>query len=310
MVLNSTKLPWMRDDRVILSLTIGVHSGDDIIEAWTQKTWSRRHVKRCRISSQAPDHKFSESKWEVFMGFENIYNLKVRTATNYTPAPEEKRNSVILPNLSTLDLLDTPGTKHDFVQGSISDSLYKIHTVDRNAFNIQRSKNLIRQILDFLGFSCFRYRYNYSSNKIAESCELAQYVDTSIIGDEVNAHNARLNHRFFIIDAVSAHTTTEEMKARIAGKALITAMFKYMAGVSRTSEIEVFIMVGRGTRVRLYRIVFEPEYLGDISKGLEPETPAVLWEDGSGEQELMRLDDRVELVRKIEHVRKAMHVRI
>lgn len=30
MVLNSTKLPWMRDDRVILSLTIGAHSGDDV----------------------------------------------------------------------------------------------------------------------------------------------------------------------------------------------------------------------------------------------------------------------------------------
>lgn len=30
MVVNSTKLPWMRDDRVILSLTIGAHNGDDV----------------------------------------------------------------------------------------------------------------------------------------------------------------------------------------------------------------------------------------------------------------------------------------
>lgn len=30
MVINSTKLPWMRDDRVILSLTIGAHTGDDV----------------------------------------------------------------------------------------------------------------------------------------------------------------------------------------------------------------------------------------------------------------------------------------
>lgn len=234
----------------------------------------------------------------------------MRKSRTYGPTPDEKNRLVILPDLRTSDLLDTPGTKHDFLPGSISDSLHKIHTVDKLAFNIQRSKNLIRQVLDFLGFSCFRYRYNYSSNKIAESMELAQYVDTSIVSDEVGAHNARLNHRFFIIDAVSAQTHTEDMKARIAGKALITALFKYMAGVSRTAEIEIFIVVGRGTRIRLFRIVFEPEYLGDISRGLEPEKGAVLWEDTSGETELMKLDDRIELVRKIEHIRRAMHVRI
>lgn len=33
MVVNSTKLPWMRDDRVILSLTIGAHNGDDVRNA-------------------------------------------------------------------------------------------------------------------------------------------------------------------------------------------------------------------------------------------------------------------------------------
>lgn len=206
--------------------------------------------------------------------------------------------------------MDTPGTKHEFLQGSIPDSIHKIHTVDRHAFNIQRSKNLIRQILDFLGFSCFRYRYNYSSKKIAESMELAQYVDTSIIGDQESAHNARLNHRFFIIDAVPLQTGLETLKARIAGKALITAMMKYMAGVSRTAEIEIFIIAGRGTQIRLFRIVFEPEYLSDISKGMEPESGAILWEDCSQETDLMRPQHRVELVRKLEHIRKSMHVRI
>lgn len=140
--------------------------------------------------------------------------------------------------------------------------------------------------------------------------ELAQYVDTTIIGDQESSHNARLNHRFFIIDAVPAHAHSEDLKARIGGKALITAMFKYMAGVSRTAEIEVFILVGRGTKVRLFRIVFEPEYLGDISRGVEPEAAAALWEDASGETELLRLEDRIELVRKLEHIRRVMHVRI
>lgn len=153
-------------------------------------------------------------------------------------------------------------------------------------------------------------RYNYESNKIAESMELAQYVDTSIIGDQESSHNARLNHRFFIIDAVPANLHTEDMKARIGGKALITAMMKYMAGVSRTAEIEIFIIVGRGTKVRLFRIVFEPEYLSEISRGMEPEKAAVLWDDASGETELLRSDDRIELVRKIERIRQVMHVRI
>lgn len=229
----------------------------------------------------------------------------MRRAVKYTPSDEEHVARVTLPEVTTSQLLH----RDDFPAGSLADSLNKIHTVDRNAFNIQRSKNLIRQILDALGFSCFRYRYNYASNKIAESMELAQYVDTTIIGTE-NAHSARLNHRFFIIDAVAWHTTTEDMKARVAGKALVTALFKYMAGVSRTAEIEVFVIVGRGTKIRLYRIVFEPEFLSDIAKGLEPEKTAILWSDESGETEMMREAERVELVRKIEHIRRAMHVRI
>lgn len=282
-----------------------------VIEAWTHGVWARKHARKCRISTKRPEQKFSESQWDLFLGFENTYNLKVRKAPTFVPVSEEKANWLILPHLKFEDFLNTtPDAKRDFVQGSIPDSLHKIHTVDRNAFNIQRSKNLIRQILDLAGFSCFRYRYNYSSKKIDESMELAQYVDTSIIGDQESSHNARLNHRFFIIDAVPVHTHTEDMHARIAGKALITAMMKYMAGVSRTAEIEVFIMLGRGTKIRLYRIVFEPEYLGDISKGIEPERPAVLWEDTSGETELLRLADRKELLRKIEHIRRAMHVRI
>lgn len=140
--------------------------------------------------------------------------------------------------------------------------------------------------------------------------ELAQYVDTTIIGDQESAHNARLNHRFFIIDAVSLSTTSEAMKARIGGKALITAMMKYMAGVSRTAEIEIFIIVGRATKIKLFRIVFEPEFLSAISRGEEPDEPATLWEDSSGEIELLKVEDRADLVSKLEQIRQVMHVRI
>lgn len=140
--------------------------------------------------------------------------------------------------------------------------------------------------------------------------ELAQYVDTSIIGDKESSHNARLNHRFFIIDAVSSQTSLEALKARVAGKALITAMMKYMAGVSRTAEIEIFIVAARSTQIRLFRIVFEPEYLGDISRGIEPEKGAILWEDTSSETDLLKAEHRVDLVNKIEHIRRVMHVRI
>lgn len=239
------------------------------------------------------------------MGWENTYNLKVRQHPSFTPMTPEQEDFVTLPKLSNDELL------HSSFPPGISDSISQIHRL--KTFNIQLSKNLIRQILDACGFSCFRYRYNYSSNKISESMELAQYVDTSI--EPENSSCARLNHRFFIIDAVPRECSSDAMKAKVAGKALITAMMKYMAGVSRTSEIEIFVLVGRGTRIRVYRIVFEPEYLGDIARGLVPEKEVVLWldrkDDGSEvDLELMRHSDRLELVRRIEHIRLAMHVRI
>ncbi|ORY84306.1 hypothetical protein BCR37DRAFT_412764 [Protomyces lactucae-debilis] len=306
MVLNRTKLPWMRDDRIILSLTTGAHSADLVVEAYGDRSWSRKHAHKTRCTDEPPAQHFSKDPWELFLGFENTYNLKVRDPVNFVPISQERRDAIVQPELKLYDLLDRPDAHHNFKPGSIPDSLYQIHTIGKHAFDIQRSKNLLRQFLDLAGFSCFRYRYNYESVTISMGIELAQYVDTTIIGDDVPPHNARLNHRFFIIDAVPTDTLTKDMEARIAGKALITSLFKYMAGVSRTSEIEVFIFVGRGTRTRFYRIVFEPEYLSDISKGLEPLKGSALWHD-TDELELMKKEDRVKLVDKFEHIRKAMH---
>ena len=63
MVLNRTKLPWMRDDRVILSLPIGAHNGDAVIgklEGPRENDLLTRVDHRSMDSSELDEETFQE----------------------------------------------------------------------------------------------------------------------------------------------------------------------------------------------------------------------------------------------------------
>ena len=301
-------------------------------------------------------HLYSEDPWKLFIGFENAYQLRMREAPLFVPATDQTLAEVELPHITVSHLLSGDDT---WPPGSLPDLITRVHRSDvqlhhhhTSHFDEQLSLDLLRAILDLLGWSCFRYRYNYSSNKIQESMQLAQYIDTSILPAEDASRisqtplpntpaqhvslesNFRLNHRFLVLSVHPSTTTYNDVRAQVAGKALITALFKHMAGVSRGRECEVFVVSMRGTRARLWRVVFEPEYLGDVARGLEPVRSAILWSDVSGhvsqdtssvsgdvanphallkdagEVDLMRHEGRQLLCAKLERVRRIFHTRM
>lgn len=347
-------------------------------------------ARMARSSNGSPNGKpshshqlYSEDPWKLFIGFENAYQLKMRDAPNFAPISDAGRHAVELPEISVSHLLDGAGKDAGqpvWQSGSVADLLVRVHKADMQyhhehagvhstthaadaprgrtrPFEEQLPLDLLRAVLDKLGWSCFRYRYNYSSNKTQESMQLAQYVDTTILSadhvsqisktdlssgpiengqqrQQMQESNFRLNHRFLILSVHPSTIAFNDMRAQVAGKALITALFKHMAGVSRGMECEVFIISMRGTKARLWRIVFEPEYLADVARGLEPVKPALLWADVSGhvskdtgslagdltptdaiardagEVDLMRKEGRQLMCDKLERIRRIFHCRI
>ncbi|BFZ55272.1 hypothetical protein PYCC9005_002312 [Savitreella phatthalungensis] len=287
----------MQRDKVIDSLTIGQHNGDDIISAWTHATWQRRHAKAVRIEpGDIAHHHFSQDPWERFLGFENTYQLKMRQAPTFRPISDPDR--VTLPGRSVGELLGLydEGHRDDTLPTTFAEQLSLVH----RKFHERDSLDLGRALLDELGWSCVRTRYNYESKKIHESMVLSQYIDGALPPD-------RYNHRYLIL--VVGPRTRQDLFAAVAGKALISALFKDMSGVTRGKECEVFCLGLRGTKAQLWRVVFEPEFLADVARGLEPIKPAYLFNDAQ-EHELMQHAGRLTIVDKLERLRRAMHARI